>query len=305
MTDCAWHMMQNLRQAQDEAASLRDVCRPPTTPPARPRHPVRHHRTIFISDVHLGTRGCKSELLLDFLAHNTCDTLYIVGDLIDGWQLKRRWFWNASHSALVAALLDKADRGTRIVYIPGNHDEFARAYIGRTIAGIEIAGETVHVTAAGKRLLVLHGDRFDSVVAYAKWLARVGDAAYSLALALNDRLYGLRQRLGLPYWSLSAYLKNKVKKAVEYVSGFETVVAHAAATLSVDGVVCGHIHQAEKRQIGKILYLNDGDWVESCTALVEDALGNMEILQWAPYFMADDLARAGKQPTQEAALIPV
>ena len=305
MTDCAWSMIENLRQAHDGNGLDHPFTKPPKVPSAKRDKIGRQHRTIFISDVHLGTRGCKAELLLDFLECNSCDTLYIVGDLIDGWQLKRRWYWNKSQSRLVCALLRKADSGTRIVYIPGNHDEFARAFFGREFEGIEIADETIHTTAAGKRLLVLHGDRFDGVMAYAEWLARVGDMAYSLALALNDRLYELRKALGLPYWSLSAFLKKKVKKAVEYVSSFENTVAKAAETLDVDGVICGHIHQAEMRQIGKILYLNDGDWVESCTALVEDALGNMEILQWTPQFMAKNLARTDKQPTQEAALIPI
>jgi len=303
MTDAAWSTICNLRQSH--AASDGDFeAPPPTASHAKPKRTSRYHRTIFLSDVHLGTRGCKAELLTDFLANNDCDTLYIVGDMIDGWQLKHHWFWSEAQSAVVRALLAKADAGTRIIYIPGNHDEFMRAYIGRTVAGIEVAADTIHETAAGKRYLVLHGDKFDGVIACAKWLARVGDTAYSLALALNDRLYDLRKALGLPYWSLSAFLKNKVKKAVEYVSSYEETVARAATTLDVDGIICGHIHQAEMRQIGKILYLNDGDWVESCTALVEDALGNLEILHWATFFIASDLARAGEQPAQKAALIP-
>ena len=257
-----------------------------------PKRAVRHHRTMFISDVHLGTRGCKAELLTDFLVHNSCETLYLVGDIIDGWQLKRRWYWNDAHTEVVRAILAKADGGTKVIYIPGNHDEFMRAYCGRSIAGIEVMAEAVHRTAAGKRFLVLHGDKFDGVIACAKWLAHIGDAAYSLALALNDRLHGLRRALGLPYWSLSAYLKSKVKKAVEYVSRFEETVARASLPLEVDGVLCGHIHQAEMRRIGNILYLNDGDWVESCTALVEDANGNMEILCWASSQLASGLACA-------------
>ena len=201
-------------------------------------------------------------------------------------------------------ILAKVDEGTKVVYIPGNHDEFLRPFCGRTIAGIEVTMEAVHVGAAGRRFLVLHGDKFDGVVACAKWLAHVGDSAYSLALTLNDRLHALRRRLGLPYWSLSAYLKRKVKKAVEYVSRFEKAVACAAQPLGVDGIICGHIHQAEMRRIGKVLYLNDGDWVESCTALAEDALGNMEILQWTSSCLADGFAGVPER-AQEAALIPV
>ena len=248
---------------------------------ATPVSPLRSHRTIFISDTHLGTRGCKAEALADFLAHNACGTLFLVGDIIDGWQLKRRWYWNEAQSRVVGEILAKVDNGTRVIFVPGNHDEFARDYVGRLFAGIEVAGETVHETADGKRLLVLHGDRFDGVIATAKWLAHLGDWAYGVALSWNEVLFKVRKALGLPYWSLSAWLKHKVKNAVEYISRFEEAVAEEAARRGVDGVVCGHIHHAEIRRIGGVLYLNDGDWVESCSALVEDARGNLEILRWA------------------------
>jgi UDP-2,3-diacylglucosamine pyrophosphatase LpxH len=243
--------------------------------------PRRSHRTIFISDTHLGTRGCKAEALADFLAHNECGTLFLVGDIVDGWQLKRRWYWNQAQSRVVAEILAKVDNGTRVIFVPGNHDEFARDYAGRLFAGIEIADEMVYETADGRRLLVLHGDRFDGVIACAKWLAHMGDWSYGVALRWNDLLFAARKKLGLPYWSLSAWLKHKVKNAVEYISRFEEVVAAEAAKRGVDGVVCGHIHHAEIRRIGDVLYLNDGDWVESCSALVEDARGNLEILRWA------------------------
>ena len=182
---------------------------------------------------------------------------------------------------MVAEILRKVDAGTRVIFVPGNHDEFARDYAGRLFAGVEIINEAIHETADGKRLWVLHGDRFDGVIAFAKWLAHVGDWAYGMALRLNDLLFTVRKALGLPYWSLSALLKHKVKNAVEYISRFEEIVAREAASRGVDGVVCGHIHHAEIRRIGGVLYLNDGDWVESCSALVEDAHGNMEILRWA------------------------
>jgi UDP-2,3-diacylglucosamine pyrophosphatase LpxH len=250
-------------------------------PPPAPRgRPFRHHRTIFISDTHLGTRGCKADILADFLAHNSCDTLYLVGDIVDGWQLKR-WYWSEAQERCVAEVLKKVDDGTRVIYVPGNHDEFLRSYVGRSVAGIEVTLEAIHETAAGLRLLVIHGDQFDGVIGCAKWLAHVGDRAYTLALQLNDGLHTIRRALGLPYWSLSAYLKRTVKNAVEYVSRYEEIVARAAAQRGVDGVMCGHIHHAEMRRIGNILYLNDGDWVESCSALVEDARGNLEILRWA------------------------
>jgi UDP-2,3-diacylglucosamine pyrophosphatase LpxH len=241
----------------------------------------RRHRTIFLSDTHLGTRGCKAEALADFLAHNDCATLFLVGDIVDGWQLKRRWYWTDAQSQVVAQILRKVDAGTRVIFVPGNHDEFARDYAGRLFAGVEVANEAIHETADGKKFWVLHGDRFDGVITCAKWLAHAGDWAYGVALTWNDMLFAVRKRFGLPYWSLSAWLKHKVKNAVEYISRFEEIVAHEAQLRGVDGVVCGHIHHAEIRRIGDVLYLNDGDWVESCTALAEDAHGNMEILRWA------------------------
>jgi UDP-2,3-diacylglucosamine pyrophosphatase LpxH len=241
----------------------------------------RRHRTIFLSDTHLGTRGCKAEALADFLAHNDCATLFLVGDIVDGWQLKRRWYWTEAQSQVVAQILRKVDAGTRVIFVPGNHDEFAREYAGRLFAGVEIANEAIHETADGKKFWVLHGDRFDGVITCAKWLAHAGDWAYGMALRWNDLLFAVRKQFGLPYWSLSAWLKHKVKNAVEYISSFEEIVAREAQLRGVDGVVCGHIHHAEIRKIGDVLYLNDGDWVESCTALAEDAHGNMEILRWA------------------------
>ena len=254
-----------------------------TRDPDRVMTPARfaRHRTIFVSDTHLGTRGCKAEALADFLLHNDCDTLFLVGDIVDGWQLKRRWYWTDAQNQVVAEILRKVDAGTRVIFVPGNHDEFARDYAGRLFAGVEIVEETVHETADGRRLWVLHGDRFDGIIACAKWLAHAGDWAYGKALRLNDMLFEIRKRVGLPYWSLSAWLKHAVKNAVEYISRFEEIVAREARTRGADGVVCGHIHHAEIRMIGGVLYLNDGDWVESCSALVEDARGHMEILRWA------------------------
>ena len=300
MAETAWtpnaYVEPLLRRARRE--------RPPrsryTPHPAGPT--PRRYRTIFVSDTHLGTRGCKAELLADFLARNSCDTLYLVGDIVDGWQLKRRWYWNEAQTRVVGEILRKVDEGTRVIYVPGNHDEFLRDYCGRCYAGVEVVRETIHETADGKRLLVLHGDQFDGVIAYARWLAHLGDWAYSTALRLNEVLHGVRRMFGMPYWSLSAYLKQKVKNAVEYISRFEQAVAHAASLRGVDGVVCGHIHQAEMRRIGTVLYLNDGDWVESCTALVEDALGNLEILRWATSPVAREPARVAAHPTP--ALIP-
>ena len=249
------------------------------TSPSRPRR-RRRHRSIWISDIHLGTRGCKADLLLDFLKHNDCDLLYLVGDIVDGWRLSRAWYWNPSHSAVIDEILHKAAAGTRVIYVPGNHDEALRDYVGFCLAGVEIAYEAVHETADGRKLLVMHGDHFDGVVTYARWLAIAGDRAYALALRLNDLVARVRRHLGMPYWSLSRWLKMQVKNAVEYIGRFEDAVAREAERRGVDGVVCGHIHKAEMRRIGKILYCNDGDWVESCTALAEDQDGKLEIIHW-------------------------
>lgn len=238
-------------------------------------------RTVWISDIHLGTTGCQADALLDFLRHTDCDTLYLVGDIVDGWQLRRNWYWPQAHNDVLQKLLRKARKGTRVIYVPGNHDEFARSYLGHNFGGIDVAEEWIHTTADGRRLWVTHGDFFDGVVQCAKWLALVGDWAYTLTLRLNVQFNRLRARLGLPYWSLSNYLKQRVKRAVSYISDFESALAREARIRGMDGVVCGHIHHAEMREIDGILYANDGDWVESLTALCEHADGRLEILDWS------------------------
>ncbi|OAN50415.1 UDP-2,3-diacylglucosamine diphosphatase [Magnetospirillum moscoviense] len=242
--------------------------------------PSRRFRAIWISDIHLGTRGCKAEYLLEFLKQTESDILYLVGDIVDGWRLSKSWYWPQAHNDVVQKLLRKARKGTRVIFVPGNHDEFARHYLDHSFGGIEVAEQAIHYTTDGRRLLVLHGDAFDGVVTYAKWLARLGDGAYTLALALNHWVNLARRRLGLPYWSLSAYLKHKVKNAVQFMADYERTVADEARRQGVDGVVCGHIHHAELHEIDGILYANDGDWVESCTALVEHLDGRLEILRW-------------------------
>jgi UDP-2,3-diacylglucosamine pyrophosphatase LpxH len=239
-------------------------------------------RTVWISDIHLGTPGCQADALLDFLRHTDCDTLYLVGDIVDGWQLRRNWYWPQAHNDVLQKLLRKARKGTRVIYVPGNHDEFARSYLGHNFGGIDVAEEWIHTTADGRRLWVTHGDFFDGVVQCAKWLALVGDWAYTLTLRLNVQFNRLRARLGLPYWSLSNYLKQRVKRAVSYVSDFESALAREARIRGMDGVVCGHIHHAEMRDIDGILYANDGDWVESLTALCEHPDGRLEIIDWSP-----------------------
>ena len=242
----------------------------------------RRLRSVFISDLHLGTPGCQAVALLAFLKEHPSDHLYLVGDIVDGWQLRRRWHWPQAHNDVVQKLLRAARKGCRVVYVPGNHDEFARQFAGHSFGGIEVAHEAVHQTADGRRLWVIHGDYFDGVVQCAKWLAHVGDNLYEFTLRLNRHLNRVRGRLGLPYWSLSAYLKHKVKKALNYVTSFEAAVAHEAARRGYQGVVCGHIHRAEMRHIDGVLYCNDGDWVESCTALVEHFDGRLELVTWAP-----------------------
>ncbi|MFS0738809.1 UDP-2,3-diacylglucosamine diphosphatase [Sphingomonas sp. 1P06PA] len=251
--------------------------------PALPERegPRRRYRAIWISDVHLGTRGCNAALLTDFLDSTDSETMYLVGDIIDGWKLKRSWYWPAAHNDIVWRVLKRAKRGTRIVYIPGNHDEMFRQFSGLTFGGIEIRRKAIHQTADGRRLLVLHGDEFDAVVLYHRWLAFLGDAAYGLLMRANVAVNAVRRRLDLPYWSLSKHAKARVKNAVEFISRYEEAVAHEARVRGVDGVVCGHIHTAEMRDFDGVAYYNDGDWVEGCTALVEHFDGRMELLHWA------------------------
>ena len=242
--------------------------------------PAAKFRAVFISDLHLGTPGFQAEALLDFLKHHPSQTLYLVGDIIDGWQLRRRWHWPQAHNDVVQKLLRRARKGCRVVFVPGNHDEFARQFSGQHFGGIEVVDHTVHQTADGRRLWVIHGDQFDAVVQCAKWLAYLGDNLYELSLRMNRHLNVWRQRFGLPYWSLSQYLKHRVKSALNFITAFEEAVAQEARKRGMDGVVCGHIHRAEIRDIGGVLYCNDGDWVESCSALVEHMDGRLEIVHW-------------------------
>jgi UDP-2,3-diacylglucosamine pyrophosphatase LpxH len=244
-------------------------------------------RTVWISDLHLGTPGCQAARLLDFLRTVECETLFLVGDIIDGWQLRRQWYWPQAHNDVVQKLLRKARKGTRVIFVPGNHDEFARRYVQHNFGGVDVVDDWIHETADGRRLWVVHGDLFDGVIQCARWLAHVGDRAYETTLKLNRYLNSLRARLGLPYWSLSRYLKLKVKRAVSYVGDFEAAVAREARKRGVHGVVCGHIHHAELRDIDGILYANDGDWVESLTALVEHADGRLEIIDWVRWEAAN------------------
>jgi len=261
-------------------------------------------RTLWISDLHLGTPGCQAQALLDFLKHTECETLYLAGDIIDGWQLRRQWYWPQAHNDVVQKLLRKARKGTRVIFIPGNHDEFARRYLGHNFGGVDVAEEWIHETLDGRKLWVTHGDLFDGVIQCAKWLAHLGDTAYGLTLRLNRHLNSLRARMGLPYWSLSKYLKLKVKRAVSYVGNFEAALAREARKRGVHGVVCGHIHHAELREIDGILYANDGDWVESLTALAEHADGRLEIIDWSAQMRGAAPVASARMPASAAVLAP-
>ena len=239
------------------------------------------YRTIWISDLHLGIRESKTAFLLDFLQCNRADRYYLVGDVVDGWALQRSWYWPDAHNDVIQALLDIARR-TDVTYIPGNHDEAARRFPGTRLGGIDIRNQATHTTADGRRFLILHGDEFDGVIRHARWLSRVGAWAYIGTLKLNRYVNRVRRWMNLPYWSVSAYLKQRTKRAVQFIADFEHAVTQRAQTKDVDGVVCGHIHQPEMRSIDGVQYVNTGDWVESCTALVEHRDGRMEIVRWIP-----------------------
>jgi UDP-2,3-diacylglucosamine pyrophosphatase LpxH len=265
---------------------------------------IRRYRTVFISDVHLGTRGCQAEILLDFIRHIECDTLYLVGDIIDGWKLRSGWHWPQAHNDVVQKILRMARKGVNVIYVPGNHDDRVRDFVGVHFGGVVVARDAIHETAEGKRFLVLHGDEFDGVVQHAKWLAFLGDYAYRALLLTNTLFNRVRRRLGFGYWSLSAFLKTRVKNALQFVENFEAAVADEARRRGVDGVICGHIHKAEMRDIDGIAYINDGDWVESCSALVEHPDGRLEILEWAKLRSWSAIDRTRKAALPEAVLEP-
>jgi UDP-2,3-diacylglucosamine pyrophosphatase LpxH len=245
-----------------------------------PSAPLFRFRTVFISDVHLGFRGCSAEYLLDFLRSFEADTLYLIGDIIDLWSLKNSFFWPQAHNNVIRTILGKAKNGTRVIYIPGNHDSVFREYDGMQFGNVEIRREAIHEMADGRRLLVLHGDEFDSVIKASPLLGALGNRAYAFVLRLNRYVNFFRRRFGFPYWSIAAYLKHKVKNAVAYIANFEKALADEARRRGLDGMVCGHIHRAEITGMKGVLYCNDGDWVESCTALTEDFEGRLSLLRW-------------------------
>jgi UDP-2,3-diacylglucosamine pyrophosphatase LpxH len=269
-----------------------------------PRKPERERlrmRTAWISDVHLGTKACKAEYLLDFLEHLECDRLYLVGDMIDFWNLKNGWYWPTSHNRVIQKFMEMAARGVDVVYVPGNHDDLFRDYDGAVFAGVRVEKQVIHRNADGRQFLVIHGDEFDSVVKYSTWLAMLGSSAYDFLLDANRWVNFLRRKFGFPYWSLAAYLKHKVKNAVNFISNFEHALAHEARRHGVDGVVCGHIHKAEITNVNGVLYCNDGDWVESCTAMVERRDGTLALVHWTDTveWLVDE--RTGQNTLAEAA----
>ena len=240
----------------------------------------QRYRAVFISDVHLGQRSAQAEALLDFLRQVEADVFYLVGDIIDFWKVRRGPHWPQAHNDVLQKLLRKVRKGARIVFIPGNHDECLRDYCGLRFGGIDIAREAIHTTGAGRRYVVMHGDEFDVIVRYARWLAFLGDRSYEVALWANAPLNWGRRKLGLGYWSLSAFLKNRVKSAVSFIGEYEEALSEVARRHGADGIICGHIHHAANRHIGGVHYLNCGDWVESCTAVVETLAGELRVIDW-------------------------
>ncbi|HYX27832.1 MAG TPA: UDP-2,3-diacylglucosamine diphosphatase [Pyrinomonadaceae bacterium] len=239
----------------------------------------RHVRTIWISDVHLGTRASGAAALLDFLRKYDCETLYVVGDLFDIWQMRRGIYWPQQHNDVVQKILRKARKGTRVIYIPGNHDELISSFEG-WYGNITVQKEAIHRTADGRRILVIHGHELDTVVQNVKWLAYLGDTGYQFLLSLNPLINSVRRRLGLGYWSLSAFAKHRVKDAVSFIGKFEAAVIKYAERYRVDGVLCGHIHKAAVHEFGRVVYYNCGDWVEGHTALIERFDGSVEVIRW-------------------------
>jgi UDP-2,3-diacylglucosamine pyrophosphatase LpxH len=262
----------------------------------------RHYRTAWISDAHLGTRGCNATALLDFLRENDFDTLYIVGDLIDIWSLRRGIYWPQQHNDVIQKILRKSRKGTHVIYIPGNHDELVTDFCG-TYGNIEIKQTAIHVTASGERILIIHGHELDTVVQNVKWLAFAGDLGYQFLLSLNPLINFVRRRFGLGYWSLSAYAKRRVKDAVSFIGKFEAAVAHYADRYHVDAVLCGHIHSAAIREFGNVTYYNCGDWVESCTALVEGEDGILSLLNYHPSFDRVSRNRPAESRSNEKSLL--
>jgi UDP-2,3-diacylglucosamine pyrophosphatase LpxH len=252
----------------------------------------KQYRSVWISDIHLGTKHAQVDALLDFLRDVDCKYLYLVGDFIDGWQLKSKWHWQDNYNVLVQKLLRKSRKETKVIYITGNHDEFLEQFLGMNFGNVTIAREVIHTSASGKKYLVLHGHQFDGLTQFNRLLEKIGTRLYDWVLDFNLHFNRVRRQLGFGYWSLAAYLKFKAKSAVKYVTEYEETIVQMARKQNVQGVICGHIHRAETKTIGGVEYLNCGDWVESCTALVEDFAGNIQLLQ----FHENDVLRSRRGP---------
>ncbi|WP_298620428.1 UDP-2,3-diacylglucosamine diphosphatase [uncultured Zoogloea sp.] len=266
-------------------------------------------RSLFLSDIHLGTRACQADHLLEFLRDYQAEQTYLIGDIVDFWAMHRSICWLPSHNTVVQKLLRRARHGERIVFIPGNHDEVLRDYVGNAFGGVEVLPEAIHETADGKRLLLIHGDIFDQVTRHHRWVAVLGDVAYNQLVRLNLWLSWVRRKLGCSgYWSLAGYAKRRIKTALNFIFDFEDSAIHHARERGLDGVVCGHIHWATIKEIGGLLYVNCGDWVDSCTAIVEHFDGRLELVVWGagrplalPAAVEDDAPQAIPSPAAEAA----
>lgn len=238
-------------------------------------------RSIFLSDIHLGTRACQAERLIDFLRAYDAENLFLIGDIVNFWAMSRGIHWTPAQNTFVQKVLRRARRGERVVFIPGNHDEALREYVGVAFGDIEVHAEYVHALADGRRFLLLHGDEFDQITRHHRWVAILGDKAYDLLVRLNGMLSWSRRRLGIAgYWSLAGYAKRRVKKALQFIFDFEDAAIHSARQRGLDGIVCGHIHSATIRPVGALHYVNCGDWVDSCTAIVEHLDGRLELIAW-------------------------
>ena len=271
--------MQHKPTTETMAALLQSPLNPAEAAVVSP-HETRRYRTIWISDAHLGWRASQAGQLLEFLKQHDAEHWYLLGDMVDGWMLKRSWHWPQAHNDVVQKILRKVRKGARVDYIPGNHDEFLRDFVGLQFGGVTLLRDALHTTADGRKLWVLHGDEFDSIVHYAPWLAFLGNNGYDAMIIIGRRLNTLRHWFGRPEWSLSAYVKQRVKNIVKFVTDYEQALAREARKRGADGVICGHIHKAEIREFDGLAYYNTGDWVESCTALVEHFDGRLEIIQW-------------------------
>jgi UDP-2,3-diacylglucosamine pyrophosphatase LpxH len=251
---------------------------------------ITSYRTIWISDLHLGSTQCQADVLLDFLKFNESEKLYLVGDIIDFWALSKKMYWPREHNTVIQKILRKARHGTQVIYVPGNHDENVRDYDSFVFGDITVKNSDIHTTAVGKKFLIVHGDEYDTIVRYHKWIAKLGSKGYDYLIEINRLLRTIRRWLGIQsHFSLAAYIKFKVKNIVQFISDYEDSIVNSLKHENVDGVICGHIHHAEIKDIGGFMYINTGDFVESCTAIVEHFNGSIELVSWIDTQVATDL----------------